>query len=224
MKEISREVLDQHLSSYFHAEKKGSELIARLVDFAPGEKEKEWINIWSKEEEHHHRLWDAVAQGRNFVPQNIDNNVGKLFEITEDYVNKKNWAGSIVGAAVIEHLSNAAAAYLYHSADDDMKRVFRKITGDDLGHLDFDIHQIEIAIQTEQGRKEVEEIHKRFLREVIEWPSRKETTDIDIEILNEAYRLHRDSMRKIGLKLPDIHFSRNFGFKIKRSLLKAFIS
>jgi hypothetical protein len=224
MEKIPKEILDQHLSSYFHAEKKGSELIARLVDFAPGEKEKDWINIWSKEEEHHHRLWDAVAQGRNFTPKNIDNNVAKLFEITEDYVNQKNWAGSMIGAAVIEHLSNAAASILFHDADDDMKRVFKKITGDDLGHLDFDIHQIKNVIQTESGRREVIEIHKRFLREVIEWPLRKETTDIDIEILNEAYRLHRDSMRKIGLKLPNMHFSRKFSFKIKRGLLKAFIS
>lgn len=220
MGKIPKEVLDQHLSSYFHAEKKGAELIARLVDFAPGENEKQWINIWSKEEDHHHRMWDAVAQGRNFTPKNIDNNVSKLFEITEDYVNQKNWAGSMIGAAVIEHLSNAAAAYLFHDADDDMKRVFKKITGDDLGHLDFDIHQIENVIQTEEGRKEVEKIHKRFLKEVIEWPLRKETSDIDIEILNDAYQLHRNAMRKIGLNLPNIHFSRSAGFRMKRNLIK----
>lgn len=220
MRNISREEFDKHLSSYFHAEKKGSELIAKLIDFAPGEKEKDWINIWSKEEAHHHRLWAAVAANRKFEPREMDQNVSRLFEITEEYVNNKNWIGAMVGAAVIEHLSNAAAQYLYHDADDDMKRVFRKITGDDLGHLDFDMHQIWKVAQTKEGRKEILEIHKRFLTEILEWPFRPETTDVDIDILNDTYQLHKDAMRKVGLNLPKIHFSRGLGFKIKSNLMK----
>lgn len=220
MRNISREEFDKYLSSYFHAEKKGSELIAKLIDFAPGEKEKDWINIWSKEEAHHHRLWAAVAANRKFEPREMDQNVSRLFEITEEYVNNKNWAGAMVGAVVIEHLSNAAAAYLFHDADDDMKRVFKKITGDDLGHLDFDMHQIWKVAQTREGRKEILEIHKRFLKEIIEWPLRDGTTDVDIEILNDTFQLHRKAMKKIGVKFPNIDFSRSLGFKIKRQLLK----
>ncbi len=223
MRKIPREELDKHLSSYFRAEKKGSELIARLADFAPGEQEKDWISIWSKEEAHHHRLWAAVAANRKFEPREMDQNVRRLFEITEGYVNNKNWAGATVGAAVIEHLSNAAAQYLYHESDDDMKRVHKKITGDDLGHLDFDVHQIWKVAQTKEGRKQVMEIHKRFLKEILEWPFREGTSDMDIGILNEAFQLHRKAMKKIGINLPDIHFSKNTIFKIKRSFLKLLV-
>lgn len=223
MGKISREEFDKYLSSYFHAEKKGSELIARLTDFAPREEEKEWINIWSKEEGLHHRLWASVAANRRFEPREMDQNLHRLFEITEEYVNNKNWAGAMVGAALIEHLSNAAAQYLYHDADDDMKRVFRKITADDLGHLDFDIHQIWKVSQTKEGRKEILEIHKRFLAEILDWPLREGTTDIDIDILNETFQLHRKAMKKIGINLPDIHFSKSYSFKIKRGLIKFLI-
>lgn len=220
MGKIPREDLDQHLSSYFHAEKKGSELIWKLLEFAPGEAEREWIQIWSKEEAHHHVLWDSVLKNRNVKPSKMEYNVWKLFEITEDYVNRKNWAGSMVGAAVIEHLSNAAATYLYHDASDDMKRVFRKIVGDDLGHLDFDIHQIAKIAETDGGKKDLMEIHKRFLMEIIEWPLRPGTTDTDMAILNDTYQLHRNTMAKIGLKLPNMYFSRGSGFKLKRRLIK----
>lgn len=223
MRAIPKDVLDQHLSTYFHAEKKGAELIWRLLDFAPGEKEREWIQIWSKEEAHHHALWDSVLKGRQMEPRKMDLNVWKLFEITEDYVNRKSWAGSMVGAAVIEHLSNAAAAYLYHDADDDMKRVFRKITGDDLGHLDFDMSQIGKVARTKEGRKEIEEVHKRFLMEIIEWPLRPETSDIDVEILNDSYHLHRTAMMKVGIRLPDIRFERSAAFRLKRNLIKALV-
>lgn len=220
MGKIPPEEFDKHLSSYFHAEKKGSELIFRLLEFAPGEEEREWISIWSKEEAHHHRLWASVAASRSFEPMEMGQNVRRLFEITEEYVNNKNWAGAMIGAAVIEHLSNAAAAYLYHDADDDMKRVFRKITGDDLGHLDFDMHQIWKVAQTKEGRKEILEIHKIFLKEILEWPLREGTTDVDIDILNETFQLHRKAMKKIGINLPNINFSRDLSFKIKRNLLK----
>lgn len=222
MPKITREALNQHISSYFHSEKKGSELIEKLIDFAPGEEEKEWIRIWSKEEAHHHILWDSVARARGLEPLPIEHNVQKLFDITEDYVNKKDWAGAMVGASVIEHLSNAAAAYLYHDSDDDMKRVFRRIVGDDLGHLDFDMYQIGKIAQTEEGRRKILDIHKKFLNEIIEWPLRPNTSEIDIDILNGTYELHRNEMMRVGIKLPNIHFSRGASFRVKRSLIKLF--
>lgn len=222
MRHVPKDVIEQHISSYFHAEKKGSELIASLLSFAP-EDTKAWIRIWTKEEAHHHVLWSSVVRSRKITPRKMDRNVQRLFDITESYVNSKNWAGSMVGAAVIEHLSNAAANYLYHDADDDTKRVFRKIVGDDLGHLDFDIHQIEKIARTPEGRREIMEVHKKFLMEIIEWPLRPETSDCDMDILNDTYRIHREAMRKIGIKLPRMHFSRGASFRMKRHIIKMLV-
>jgi len=220
MGKVPTEVMNQHLSSYFHAEKKGSELISRLVEFAPSDEARQWVPVWAKEEMHHHTMWDRVMKNRRAEPGKMDYNVYKLFEITEDYVNRRSWAGSMVGAAVIEHLSNAAAAYLFHDADDDVKIVFKKITGDDLGHLDFDMHEIEKIAKTEEGRKEIAEIHKRFLMEIIEWPNREGTAEADIDILNDTYRIHRAAMKKIGVSLPKMHFSKGAGFEMKKRLIK----
>lgn len=223
MPKVTRRNLDQHLSSYFHAEKKGSELIERLLEFAPGEEERAWIRIWTKEEAHHHRLWDSVAKRRGIRPAEMEHNVSRLFEITEGFVGSHNWAGSMVGAAVIEHLSNAAASYLYHDADDDMKRVFRKIVGDDLGHLDFDIHQIKKCLGTKDGKAAVVAAHKEFLKEIIEWPTRPNTSDVDMDILNDTYDLHRRAMARIGLDIPDIKFHRGHSFRMKRKILRMFV-
>lgn len=129
MGKIPREVFNQHLSSYFHAERKGSELISRLADFAPNDEARAWIPIWAKEEAHHHSMWDRVLQNRQMRPVEMEYNVSRLFQITEDYVNAKSWTGSMVGAAVIEHLSNAVAAYLYHLHRSAMGRIGVKLPG-----------------------------------------------------------------------------------------------
>lgn len=218
--QISQESWNGYYNSYFFGEAKGAELIRRLVDFSPGEQELMWVKVWAAEEELHHRLWAEVVEKKKIPIKKMEDTIAGLFRVTEDFVNKKDWTGSMVGATIIEHLSSTAAHFLYNHADEDTRRIFRKITGDDLGHLNFDLAQLEKIAQTKEGRKKIIDCHKKFLEEILKWPLRKNLLDGEMEILNETYELHRRRMEKIGVKLPRIKFSNSLSFKLTSAFIK----
>lgn len=218
--DISRVEWAGYLSNYCNGERNGSELISRLTGFVPGEEERKWVEQWAAEEMEHHRLWSSLMKKKEMPEIGMTGNLRNIYTITDGFVARKDWAGSMVSAAIIEHMSNAAAAYLFRHADAETRQVFRRITGDDLAHLDFDIAQIEKAARTREGKKRVMEAHSEFLKEIIQWPFRPDTTAHEINILNETYQLHRFRMNRIGIRLPDIVFSRSLGFRARRALIR----
>jgi tRNA isopentenyl-2-thiomethyl-A-37 hydroxylase MiaE len=220
---LSEEAWKGYLNSYCAGEIKGAQLIEKLVEFAPDEEARNWVIIWSKEEEHHHRLWKDLMQKRGIPITGPSGTLQKLYDITEDFVENKDWTGSMVSAAIIEHLSNATAAALFKYADPEIRRIFKQITADDLAHLNFDLTQLEKIAQTAEGRKKIIDCHKKFMKEILEWPARKDLLEKELEILNDTYELHRYKLEKIGVGLPKIKFADNFSFKLKKSLMKIFV-
>jgi len=220
MRFISQEEWTVLFNNYCHGEKRGSEFIEQLIDFAPGEEERKWIRIWAAEEMHHHKLWDELLEKKKIPRQELTESIRNIYNIAGDFVTKKDWIGSMVSALIIEHLSNATAAYLYRYADLPTQMIFKKITGDDLGHLDFDYAQLERAAQTKEGRKRIKRANTVFLKEILQWPMRTGVTASDIDILNNTYEIHRMKLRKIGVKIPNIHFSRRFSFRVKKAIVE----
>ncbi len=220
MDKIPRDEWIAILSNYCHGERSGSELISRLLDFAPGKDEKMWVRQWAAEEMEHHKLWDSLMAGRKMQEKEMTEGLKNIYSITDGFVSRKDWVGSMVSAAIIEHMSNAAAAYLFRHADPETRQVFRRITGDDLAHLDFDIAQLEKAAESRDGRRRIMTAHKAFLREIMQWPFRSGVTDNELRILNETYQLHRFRMGRIGIRLPDIAFSRSLSFRVQKAFLE----
>jgi hypothetical protein len=216
---ISQDSWNGYYNSYFFGEAKGSELIAKLEEFAPGEDEKRWVKVWSMEEGLHHRLWADLAEKKKIPIKSMEGTTASLFRITEDFVSKKDWIGSMVSAAIIEHVSTAAALYLYKHADDDTRRVFRRIVGDDVGHLNFDLVELEKAAQTAEGRKKILDAHKVFLKDILSWPDKGNMLDGEMDILNDAYETHRSRLARFGVNLPRIKFGRGLGFRLKRRII-----
>ena len=220
---ITREEWSVYLNNYCLGERSGSELIGRLPDFAPGEEERKWVKLWSAEEMEHHRIWDQLMEKKKIPKMEMTQGLKNIYSITDGFVSRKDWAGSMVSAAIIEHMSNAAAAYLFRHADLETKQAFRRITGDDLAHLDFDIAQIEKAAKTKEGRKGVMEAHKAFLKEIIQWPLRKDVSDSELRILDDTYQLHRFRLSRVGVNLPNIRFSRSFSFRVQKAFVELFL-
>ncbi len=217
---ISETTWNGYYNAYFFGEAKGAELIWGLLDFAPGEAEREWVKVWAQEEEFHHKLWADLVRRKGIQVTQLKGPLSGLYEITGAFVNNRDWTGSMVGAAVIEHISTSAATFLYKYADDDTRVVFRKIVGDDLGHLDFDLQQLEKAAETSGGRKRLLEVHKKFLQNVLEWPFRSDLLEGELEILNDAYETHCYKLAKFGVFLPSIKFENSLAFKLKKRLLE----
>jgi hypothetical protein len=209
----------KYLNMYCIGEKHGADLIHMLLEFCPPS-EKEWIIKWNKEEEFHHKLWSKLMKAKKIKAANLTPSLSNMYMITEKYVRNKNWAGSMVGAAIIEHMSNSAAIILYEYADESTKAIFKRIVGDDVGHLDFDIRMIRQAAGSKNGRNEIMRVHKRFLDEFLDWPDREHVTDMDLRILNYGYSIHRVAMERIGVSIPHVLFERSFRFMVKKALLK----
>lgn len=220
MVKVTREHLDQYMSSHLHAEKKGWNLISQMIRFAPREEDREWIQNWLKEKALHYSLWDFIMKNRSMEPKKIDLNLWKLFDIAESFVLKKDWIGSIVCTSFIDHLLSASASYLYFDADDDMRRVFRRIVGDKMAHINFGLQHIAKTTEAEEDKRYLMTVYARILTELIEWPLRPNTIDADIDILNDAYHMHRIALKKLGIRIPKLYFTRMYDFEAKETILK----
>jgi len=219
---LSEKDLQGYLSSYFFGEAEGARLIEGLLPFSPGKEESEWIKIWAAEENYHHKLWSELVAKRGIRVTRMGAGIQNIFDLTDNYVRAHDWTGSMVGASIIEHISTAVAFFLYPHSDSDMKAILKRISGDDVGHLNFSLQQLKRIAGTPEGRKEILEKHKPYLEEVLEWPDRPDLFEGELETLNDAYQLERHKMGKLGVRLPDVHFDRSLSFKVKRALLHAF--
>lgn len=210
----------KYLNNYCHGELNGSQLIERLLEFAPGEEERTWLRQWVAEERQHHQLWDDLLTRKGIPRRPMSEAFKNIYALADDFASRKDWIGSMVAATIIEHFSVAAATLLYRHADADIQRIFKKTIGDDVGHLDFDLAQLERAALTQGGRKKIHEAHTVFLKALLQWPSRPDVTDREIDILNETYQLQRSTLRRIGIKLTNITFSRSRSFKVRKRLVE----
>lgn len=217
-KTISKGSWKGYYNSYFFGEKEGANLVEKLLDFAPGKDEKMWIRIWAAEENYHHKLWSDLAAKKKIKMTAMPGNIAKIYNLAAEYVARKDWIGSMVSATIIEHIGSTIASYLYKFADEDTRLVFKRITADDMGHLNFDLMQLEKIAETAEGRQRIIDAHKKFLKEFMNMPSQKDLLDGELDIINEAYIIHRMKLARFGVVLPEIRFSGNVSLRIKNRI------
>ncbi len=209
-----------YYTNYFIGEKAGADLIWKLEDFSPGPVEKAWVRTWASEEDHHHELWASLAKRKGIAIQNLPSTFEGLYAKTSQFVHQKDWIGSVTGAAIIEHISSAAAEYLMPFADADTQAVFRKIVADDVRHIAFDVSQMQKIAQTPEGRSRLWQVHKAFMPVILEWPLHPHLLDGEIDIINAAYRTHREKVNAMGVPLPDIRFAKDAAYRLQKKALE----
>ncbi len=217
---ISETAWSGYYTNYFIGEKKGADLIWKLEDFAPGPAEKAWTRIWAAEEDHHHELWAALAKKKNIDIHRFPSTFENLYAKTGDFVEQKDWLASVTGAAIIEHLSSAAAEYLLPHADLDTQAVFNKIIADDVRHIAFDVTQMQNAARTQDGKKRLWQIHKEFMPIILDWPLHPDLLDGEMDIINAAYQTHREKVNAMGVPLPGIRFANDAAYRLHKKALE----
>ncbi|HLD75663.1 MAG TPA: hypothetical protein VI874_01470 [Candidatus Norongarragalinales archaeon] len=63
-------------------------------------------------------------------------------------------------------------------------------------------------------------INQTSLKEILAWPLRNDLLDLELELVNEAYLVHRRQLKKIGIGLPALHFENTALYRVKKWVLE----
>lgn len=205
----SWEEVDRYVLHFFWLASKTSDLIQQIKQFAPSAEAKTGAEEWARDAATHRAIWERVLKNREMDEGKMDFSFWRLFKMTDNYVERRDWVGTMIGLGFIAHVLNEGMPYIYRRAANDLRPVLKKLVGDYMGHIDFVSGELAKIHKYEGEDDHVNRTLGAFLKELSDWAFRLETTNSDLDILNSAYHSHRIAMKAQGVSIPKIYFTRD---------------
>lgn len=215
MKKEEEQHLKRKLSEYAMAEDRGVSLLSQMLEFAPGDEEKKFLEGQIVDEKKHNRLFQQRADELNAEEEFFLESLEKLYDIGQECVAGKEWLACVTCQSIIEELALASFASFFGRADEKTKKILLEIMGDEKRHLAFTLWQIEKWAHTAQEKEKIFALQKRVLTiflealtpEALTKQIPKNEQDDFKKVLKKTYELHRQRFSRLKLKIPEIPLS-----------------
>lgn len=188
------QILKKSITQYAMAEEEGVLLLQKMVDFAPGDEEKQFVIDQVSDEQKHAKIFkDLQIEEAPWYTS-----TRKLYELAWNVVNQKHWLKCMILQAVIEELAMHSFTESWKRADAQVKEKINEVIKDEQKHLAFATNQIK---KLAKGNEElIQEVYAQLIR-VIKDTMPQENKKF-LPILKKAYSVHKKRLSEIGVDFP----------------------
>lgn len=197
----------QGLCSMAKGEERGVGLLIQLQKFAPTKNAKEQINLQIEDERRHAAIFAGVLSKAGVDCESMQRQLGELYDLAQEYVDKKCWVECIAIQAVIEELAMSAFIFRYPSLAPASQAELESVILDERRHLDFCIQELSQYTDTESLQK-ISELHNRvvqIVKKALMVVSAADRPEL-IHILKMATTMHKQRLLKLNIPIPTIVF------------------
>ena len=201
------ERIQNTLSQYAQAEDKGASLLKQMLEFTPGEKEKEMITKQMKEEEQHAKIFTERLKKFDFEETPLYATLQHFYDFCQECVNNKDWVACITCQAALEELAMASFGEFYKRVDDkETQEILLKVIEEERQHLAFCMDQLQTFVKNNEMKQKIEQTQRMIVQVLAKGILFTELTNDQrnaaMNVLKQAHTMHTNKMKTLNINFP----------------------